>query len=62
MGIAGLWAYGEDIGSAIETAENVLAKIKTNRFDTEDLSELRLSLLSVCDELEKAVNSANNEG
>jgi hypothetical protein len=34
-------AYGEvDLGSAIETAENVIAKIKTNKFDKEDLAEL----------------------
>ena len=36
-----LWpVYGEDLGSAIETAEAVIAKIKTNKFDKDDLVEL----------------------
>lgn len=62
MGIAGLWYYGEDIGSAIEEAEKILAKIKSNRFDVDDLVALRLSLCNVCDELDKAVDTAKNEG
>lgn len=37
MGIPNLWAYGEDIGSAIKKAEKILAKIKTNKFDKHDV-------------------------
>lgn len=29
--------YGEGIGSAIEKAEKILAKIKTNKFDKHDV-------------------------
>ncbi len=47
MGIPNLWAYGEDIGSAIETAEKVIAKIKTNKFDNEDLVELDKALTEI---------------
>ena len=32
--------YGEDVGSAVETVENVIAKIKTNKFDKSDIAEL----------------------
>lgn len=40
MGKANAPWYGEDLGSAIETAEKVIAKIKTNKFDKGDLVEL----------------------
>ena len=40
MGRYGAPFYGEDLGSAIETAEKVIAKIKTNKYDKEDLVEL----------------------
>jgi hypothetical protein len=55
MGIVGLPVYGHDIGSAIETADKVLAKIKTNRFDKSDLEKFRASLVSVVTELDKAL-------
>lgn len=32
--------YGEDVGSAIETVEKLIAKIKTNKFDKKDLATL----------------------
>lgn len=32
--------YGKDLGSAIETAEKVISKIKTNKYDKDDLVEL----------------------
>lgn len=47
MGVPSMWAYGEDVGSAIETAENVIAKIKTNKFDKEDLVELDKALTEI---------------
>ena len=40
MGIVGAVWYGEDLGSAIETIEKVIAKIKTNKYDKQDLIEL----------------------
>lgn len=41
MGRPSYPGYGEiDLGSAIETAEKVIAKIKTNKFDKDDLSDL----------------------
>lgn len=40
MGWDGLPVYCEDLGTAIETAEAVIAKIKTNKYDKDDLVEL----------------------
>lgn len=40
MGRNGIPAYGEDLGSVIETIEKVVAKIKTNKYDNKDLIEL----------------------
>lgn len=48
MGRAGLPLYGEtDLGSAIETAEKVIAQIKTNKYDKKDLIELADTLLAI---------------
>lgn len=56
MGIPGAWYYGMvDLGSAIETADSVLAKIKTNRFDKDDLVEFKDELAKVVAEIEKAL-------
>jgi hypothetical protein len=40
MGIPGLVWYGEDIGSAIEHIEKIIATIKTNKFDKQDIVDL----------------------
>lgn len=56
MGAPGLPFYGTDLGSAIEVVEKLIAKIKTNRFDKEDLVELHKAVV----EMEKAVNEAKN--
>ena len=41
MGKPGVPVYGnEDLGSAIESAEKIIAKIKTNKYSKEDLLEL----------------------
>ena len=40
MGYANYPVYGEDLGSAIETVEKLIAKIKTNKFDKKDLAAL----------------------
>ena len=50
------WApvYGDlDLGSAIETAEKVIAKIKSNKFDKDDLKELDKVLTAIKEEVEK---------
>jgi hypothetical protein len=48
MGIPSLPIYGNvDLGSAIETAEAVIAKIKTNKYDNDDISELRKALAEI---------------
>jgi hypothetical protein len=47
-----MWYYGNvDLGSAIETVEAVIAKIKTNKFDNDDVAELHKAVA----ELEKAL-------
>ena len=54
MGIAGMPLYGElDLGSAIETAEKVIAKIKSNKFDKDDLKELDKVLTAIKEEVAK---------
>ena len=40
MGWIGWPVYGEDIGSAVEDVEKIVAKIKTNKFDNKDLTDL----------------------
>ncbi len=61
MGVPSLPFYGTDLGSAIETAEKVIAKIKTNRFDKTDLDKFRASLVSVVAELDKALADENKD-
>lgn len=54
MGYDGYPVYGElDLGSAIETAEKVIAKIKSNKFDKEDLKDLDKALTAIKEEVEK---------
>lgn len=40
MGKIGLAYYGEDLGSAIEDVEKIVAKIKTNKYSKKDLLTL----------------------
>jgi hypothetical protein len=47
MGRDSFPVYGEDLGSAIETAEKVIAQIKTNKYDTKDLVELVKALTEI---------------
>ena len=47
MGRVGLPVYGVDLGSAIETVESVIAKIKTNKFDKHDLVELDKAIAEI---------------
>lgn len=53
MGWTGAPVYGEDLGSAIETAEKVIAKIKTNKYDKQDLVELEEALTEIKVAVEK---------
>jgi hypothetical protein len=61
MGIPCAPFYGHDIGSATETAEKVMSKIETNRFDKADLEKFRASLVSVVAELDKALANENED-
>lgn len=46
--------YGElDLGSAIETAEKIIAKIKSNKFDKDDLKEFDKVLTAIKEEVAK---------
>lgn len=54
MGRIGVPLYGQDLGSAIETAEKILAKIKTNKFDKADLKAL-------ADAMEEIVLACNGD-
>lgn len=56
MGRVGAPVYGVDLGSAIETAEAVIAKIKTNKFDKSDLVELSKVFVEIITAI------ANDEG
>lgn len=56
MGRVGYPYYGEDLGSAIESAEKVLAKIKTNKFDNADLEELKVALTEIIAKVESDEN------
>lgn len=57
MGYSTWPVYGNaDLGSAIETVEAVIAKIKTNKFDNDDIVELHTAVV----ELEKSINEAKN--
>jgi hypothetical protein len=47
MGYMFMPVYGEDLGSAIETAEKILAKIKSNKFDKKDLVEFDKALTEI---------------
>lgn len=53
MGLPNAPWYEKDLGSAIETAEKVLAKIKTNKYDNKDLEELKVALSEIIVKVEK---------
>lgn len=56
MGKANVPWYGEDLGSAIETAEAVIARIKSNKYDATDLTELAEVLETIRAEVAKNEN------
>ena len=45
--------YGEDLGSAIENAKSIIAKIETNKFDKEDINDLVSALEDIKAEIAK---------
>ena len=48
MGFHNAPLYGNaDLGSAVETAEKAIAKIKSNKFDKEDMIALANALVAV---------------
>ena len=47
MGAPFIPLYGKDLGSSIEVAEKVIAKIKTNRFDKKDLEALEKVIVDI---------------
>lgn len=53
MGYLWLPVYGKELGTAIETAEAVIAKIKTNKFDKKDLVDLDKALTEIKDAIAK---------
>lgn len=57
MGWPSIPLYGDaDLGSAIETVEAVIAKIKTNKFDKSDLVELHKAVV----EIEKSIDETED--
>lgn len=56
MGLICAPLYGQDVGSAIETVETVIAKIKTNKFDKSDIVEFHKALV----EIEKYLNESED--
>ena len=55
MGYSNFPVYGEDLGSAVENAEKVIAKIKTNKFDCNDLMDLADELNEILDVIEEEI-------
>lgn len=55
MGRLSLPFYGADLGSAVETADKILAKIKTNKFDKQDLEEFAEALVRVVEEIQAEI-------
>lgn len=53
MGWDFLPIYGEDIGSAIETVEVLIKKIKSNKFDKSDLEQLVEALVEIKNAVDK---------
>lgn len=40
MGLPGVWAYNQDIGSDVEDVKSAIKVIETNKFDKADLVKL----------------------
>lgn len=60
MGWAFIPVYGEDFGSVIENVDKVLTKIKSNKFDKEDLVEFKKTLEDVVEAIETEIAKNND--
>lgn len=56
MGWIGAPFYGEDLGSSVEKIEKCIAKLKTNKFDNEDLVDFRNAMAVSMEVVEKYIN------
>lgn len=61
MGWPGYVIYGEDLGSAIEAVDKSLAKIKTNKYDKEDLIQLKQAMSEAGKAIDKVLESNENK-
>jgi hypothetical protein len=55
MGRVNFPFYGEDLGSEIEEAKKILAKIETNKFDNEDLADFANKLTEIADKIKSEI-------
>lgn len=60
MGWPFIPVYGEDLGSAVENADKVITKMKTNKFDREDLVEFKKTLEEVVEAIETEIAKNND--
>lgn len=64
MGIPGAWMYGENAGVAMQTASELLQRIRHNRFTGNDLKALRkewATILNAIDEMIANVDKVEEE-
>lgn len=54
-------SYGEDLGSAVETAEKALKRLKSNKFGEEELFDLKIKLEDVLDVIENYIKDESNK-
>ena len=55
MGIPGAWMYGENAGIAMQTASELLQKIRHNRFTGNDLKALRKEWATILDAIDEMI-------
>ena len=60
MGWAFFPVYGEDLGSAVENADKVIGKMKTNKFDRQDLVEFKKTLEEVVKAIKTEIAKNND--
>ena len=55
MGIPGAWLYGENAGIAMQTASELLNKIRHNRFTGDDLRALRKEWTTILNAIDNMI-------
>lgn len=55
MGIPGAWLYGENAGIAMQTASELLNKIRHNRFTGDDLRALRKEWATILNAIDNMI-------